>query len=123
LANLSQLSELREMALVILISIFIAIVSIKIYQKLSGSGPKDPNANDEKFNYRAFLDDTTTDIEQALNDKLNTSRGQSSTEGGRESSTGVAKRKLNFGMISSFMRRQEDDGSASDQNGLKTNGF
>jgi len=123
LANLSQLSELREMALVILISIFIAIVSIKIYQKLSGSGPEDPNANDEKFNYRAFLDDTTTDIEQALNDKLNTSRGQSSTEGGTESSTGAAKRKLNFGMISSFMRRQEDDGSASDQNGLKTNGF
>lgn len=97
------MSNLKEMRLDILLFLTILFFSIlvgkAIYSFWSYMSEETPGQEDERYAQGAFLDDTTTDIETFLKHKQHED-GSASPTASKE-----PKRKLNFAMISSFMKR------------------
>ena len=99
------MSNLKEMRLDILLFLTILFFSIlvgkAIYSFWSYMSEDTPGQErDERYAQGAFLDDTTTDIETFLKHKQHEDGSGASPNASKE-----PKHKLNFAMISSFMKR------------------
>ena len=102
---MADLKEIRLDILLFLTILFSIILIIKGAISLQDylKNGKDFSESDERFMQRAYLDDTTTDIEKYLKNKEDEeSKNQPPTP---EGSPEPSKRKLNFGMISNFLKK------------------
>ena len=101
-----SMTNLKEMRFEILLFLTVLIVSVVIAKVIHSlwkymSERKHNEETDEGYMQGASLDDTTTDIERYLRSKHDEDESSHASSGPRKR----RNRKLNFGIVSNFMKK------------------